>query len=252
MFSFTNDAGDILNVTAGVGLSEAAVRRSYFNSDFSELDDMTGTMDNTDEFIILDSGTGEKEKRQMKLVTYLIMIHDLSPNVGDIAPAGTNLNGGGSRGAVTLNLDTNNRNDSGNISGTNASYFVGTTQANADLAEKYIPDADYEPGTVLIIGGNEEVTVTDEPGSYQVIGVVSTEPAYLMNSDADGVAIALRGRIPCKVCGVVKKGDVLITSNTPGHAMVAADPQNLSPLQIIGRALSNKTEAAPGIVEIIV
>ena len=54
---------------------------------------------------------------------------------------------------------------SGNV---NASYFVGTaTQAQyADLAEKYIPDADYEPGTVLIIGGNEEVTVTDEPEVY--------------------------------------------------------------------------------------
>ena len=135
-----------------------------------------------------------------------------------------------------------------------ATTFYGTaTQAQyADLAEKYSADADYEPGTVLVIGGSAEVTVTDEPGSFAVIGVVSTDPAYLMNSDADGVAIALRGRIPCKVAGTCKKGDVLITSNTPGHAMVAGDPKSLSPLQIVGRALENKTSAAPGVVEIIV
>ena len=131
---------------------------------------------------------------------------------------------------------------------------MGTaTQARyADLAEKYEADAEYEPGTVLVIGGDKEVTVTDEPGSYAVVGVVSTDPAYLMNSEAEGVAIALRGRIPCKVAGTCKKGDVLITSNTPGHAMVAVAPNKLSPLQIVGRALAHKTEAAPGLVEIIV
>ena len=83
-------------------------------------------------------------------------------------------------------------------------------------------------------------------------GVVSTDPAYLMNSEAEGVAVALRGRIPCKVAGVVNKGDVLITSDTPGHAMVAGNPKDVSPLQIVGKALANKISAAPGIVEIIV
>jgi hypothetical protein len=76
-----------------------------------------------------------------------------------------------------------------------------------------------------------------------------------MNVDCEGehvVAVALRGRIPCKVAGTCKKGDVLITSDTPGHAMVAAEPEKLSPLQIIGRALEHKTSAAPGVVEIIV
>jgi hypothetical protein len=62
----------------------------------------------------------------------------------------------------------------------------------------------------------------------------------------------LRGRIPCKVTGNVNKGDVLITSNLPGHAMVAANPQTLSPLQIIGRALETKTDAQPGVIEILV
>ena len=135
-----------------------------------------------------------------------------------------------------------------------AGVFSGTaTQARyADLAEMYTADASYDPGTVLIIGGDAEVTVTDEPGSYQAVGVVSTDPAYLMNKDTNGVAVALRGRVPCKVLGNVNKGDVLITSDLPGHAMVASDPKSLSPLQIIGRALETKTEASPGVIEIIV
>ena len=179
-------------------------------------------------------------------------------NVGDITAvvAGTNLNGGATSGSATLNLDTaltgmTSADFSGNV---DANFFVGTaTQARyADLAEKYEADAEYEPGTVLVIGGDKEVTVTDEPGSHAVVGVVSTDPAYLMNSEAEGVAIALRGRIPCKVAGVCRKGDVLVTSNVPGHAMVAIAPTKLSPLQIIGRALAHKTEAAPGLVEIIV
>ena len=120
------------------------------------------------------------------------------------------------------------------------------------MAERYEADADYEPGTVLIIGGASEVTISDEAGSYKVVGVVSTDPAYLMNSEGNGIAVALRGRVPCKVTGNVNKGDVLIASDTPGHAMVAVAPTKLSPLQIVGRALENKLDASTGIIEIIV
>jgi hypothetical protein len=76
-----------------------------------------------------------------------------------------------------------------------------------------------------------------------------------MNVDCEGehvVAIALRGRVPCKVIGNVNKGDVLVASNTPGYAMVGASVHTLSPLQIVGRALETKTDAQPGIIEIIV
>ena len=170
--------------------------------------------------------------------------------------AGTDLSLSGTQFNVVSSTAAGNntlakRDGSGNLT---ANIFNGTaTSARyADLAEIYSADASYDPGTVLVIGGNAEVTVTDEPGSFAVIGVVSTDPAYLMNSEANGVAVALRGRVPCKVSGNVNKGDVLITSDLPGHAMVAADPKSLSPLQIIGRALETKTEAAPGIIEIIV
>ena len=132
---------------------------------------------------------------------------------------------------------------------------VSTSAQYADLAENYEADADYEPGTVIVIGGEKEVTVTDQPGSYKAVGVVSTNPAHLMNSECEGehvVAVALRGRVPCKVIGNVNKGDVLVTSDTPGYAMVGAMSHTLSSLQIVGRAITSKLDAAPGIVEIVV
>ena len=143
------------------------------------------------------------------------------------------------------------RDGSGNFSA--GTITATATQAKyADLAEMYTADADYEPGTVVIVGGTAEVTVTDQPGSYTVAGIVSTDPAYLMNAETEGVAVALRGRVPCKVLGNVNKGDILVTSNLPGHAMVGAMPHTLSSLQIIGIALETKTDAQPGVIEVLV
>jgi hypothetical protein len=95
-----------------------------------------------------------------------------------------------------------------------ATYFVGTaTAANyADLAEMYLADAEYELGTVLMVGGEKEVTACQ--WGKRAIGAVSANPAYLMNKDLEGgTIVALKGRIPVKVTGRVKKGDELIASN---------------------------------------
>lgn len=134
--------------------------------------------------------------------------------------------------------------------------FVGTATSAlyADLAELYTADKDYEPGTVVIFGGYAEVTASGNQCDHRVAGVVSTNPAHLMNSECPGltVAVALRGRVPCKVIGQVRKGDILITSDEPGHAVAATNPLSLPAAAIIGKAITSKTEAGKGVVEILV
>ena len=135
--------------------------------------------------------------------------------------------------------------------------FQGTaSQAQyADLAENYVADSEYPVGTVLVLGGEEEVTVTDVPNSPKVAGVVSTDPAYLMNAGQSGqyvVSVALRGRVPVRAEGVVKKGDVLVTSGTPGVAMVGSDPHFIGAACIIGKAITSKLHGAEGIVEVLI
>jgi hypothetical protein len=89
----------------------------------------------------------------------------------------------------------------------------------ADLAENYTSDTDYAPGTVVVFGGDAEITVTSIFADPRVAGAISTDPAYLMNGGATGLPVALRGRVPCKVIGPVAKGDLLVTSTVPGFAV---------------------------------
>jgi hypothetical protein len=86
------------------------------------------------------------------------------------------------------------------------------------LAENYLADNDYEPGTVLIFGGDQEVTISTVPHDSRVAGVVSSKPAYLMNAMNGNVSVALTGRVPCQVQGPVNKGTVLVSSSVPGVA----------------------------------
>ena len=135
-----------------------------------------------------------------------------------------------------------------------ATVFDGTaTEAlYADLAENYLGDAAYEPGTVLVFGGENEVTVCTSKGDKRVAGVVTTNPAHLMNSHLKGdnvVGLALTGRVPCKVIGKVEKGDLLVTSAVPGYAIVDNDPKVGT---IIGKALENKADMDKGVIEVVV
>jgi hypothetical protein len=125
------------------------------------------------------------------------------------------------------------------------------TATYADLAENYLADDNYEPGTVLKIGGSAEVTACDEYECEAVIGVVSTKPAYLMNSELfGGVAIALKGRVPCKVKGPVRKGDILVSSDTVGYAETRRT-STVNPLAVVGKSLEN-FDGNLGIIEILV
>jgi len=107
-----------------------------------------------------------------------------------------------------------------------ARIFRGTaTSAQyADLAEKYLSDIEYEAGTVVCIGGEKEITAAT--WGKRAIGVISTNPAYMMNSELEGgVYVALKGRVPVKVIGRIKKGDELIAANN-GCAMLAVPHAN--------------------------
>jgi hypothetical protein len=87
------------------------------------------------------------------------------------------------------------------------------------LAENYVGDQDYAPGTVVVFGGDQEITVTTQFADTRVAGAVSTQPGFLMNSEQPGVTVALRGRIPLRVVGAVAKGDLLVTGTVPGTAV---------------------------------
>ena len=135
-----------------------------------------------------------------------------------------------------------------------ATLFRGTATESyyADLAENYLADAEYAPGTVVEFGGDAEVTQSTTHGTHRVAGVVSTNPAHLMNSHCEGdnvVAIALQGRVPCNVIGKVAKGDMLVASNVPGYAIVNNTPTVGS---VIGKALEDKLDGDKGTVEVVV
>jgi hypothetical protein len=141
----------------------------------------------------------------------------------------------------------------GRIEGTWALTAGSTLQATyADLAERYHADAVYEPGTVLVIGGDKEVTVTTTFADTRVAGIVSTNPAFKLNSDAGTDEthpyIALKGRVPCKVQGYIKKGDLIVTSSTPGYGIAASSVFGGA---IIGKALGTQSEGF-GIIEVLV
>jgi hypothetical protein len=122
---------------------------------------------------------------------------------------------------------------------------------SADLAEYYSADKEYEPGTVLVFGGDAEVTTTTLFGDTRVAGVVSTDPAFKMNGQLEGTraCVALQGRVPCKVVGMVRKGDLLTTAGIAGHAAKAINPQVGT---IIGKALQNKDTSEAGVIEVAV
>ena len=121
-----------------------------------------------------------------------------------------------------------------------ATAHVTATQAQyADLAELYTTDADYEVGTVLIFGGKEEVTQSINKLDHKIAGVVSAQPAYLMNKDQKGntVAVALRGRVPVNVIGPVRKGDLIVSSDTPGVG--EAHPGVTNCVYVIGKCIED-------------
>jgi hypothetical protein len=160
-----------------------------------------------------------------------------------------------STGNVTCgNIVNSNANGVGNI-GSASTYFntlfaTATSAQYADLAEKYTSDADYAPGTVVMFGGDAEVTRCDTDSCSAVVGVVSSNPAYLMNSGLTGehvAAVALMGRVPCAVQGPVTRGALMVSAGN-GRARAETNP---APGTIIGKAVES-FNGSVGTIEILV
>lgn len=138
----------------------------------------------------------------------------------------------------------------GTITGTWTLTAGSTLQATyADLAEKYESDKDYPPGTVVEFGGEKEITIAEKM-STRIAGVISSNPAYVMNAESTGLPVALQGRVPCKVVGKVRKGDMMVSAgHGTGYAMACENPKIGS---VIGKALENYDAPIPGMIEVVV
>lgn len=134
--------------------------------------------------------------------------------------------------------------------GFNTVHAKSTSAQYADVAEKYSTDAIYEAGTVVVIGGDAEATECTTSKDHKVLGIISTEPAVKMNQSTEGQDVALLGRVPCKVVGQINRGDLLVTSATPGHAESSAG--DYVPGSVVGKALEAKDTDDAGVIEVAV
>jgi len=204
--------------------------------------------------LVVDSGTAREANTL--LVNNSIVARDSNGDINVNIVNGTATNAQSLNGAsadTTATAGTIAQRDSNKD--LTARKFLGTATAAqfADLAEIYASDEDYEPGTVLVFGGDAEVTTTTMFCDHRVAGVVSTEPAHLMNSNADGVAVALRGRVPCKIEGPVNKGDLIVTSPKAGIATaITQDSAIPNAVCIIGKAIQSSSDTGIKLVEVVV
>jgi hypothetical protein len=156
-------------------------------------------------------------------------------------------------------------NSVGTVNGTDAAILTGQitgkwvltagstlSSTYADLAEYYSSELDIPPGTVVEFGGTLEVQMCDTRNSTRIAGVVSTDPAYVMNEKTGQsnprILVALIGRVPCHVFGTVAKGDLMVAAGG-GYAMVNNNPAMGS---VIGKALEDKTTPGIGTIEVVV
>ena len=138
--------------------------------------------------------------------------------------------------------------------GFNTVHATATSAQYADLAERYTADQDYEAGTVVVFSDKDsdyELTESTRSHDRAVAGVISTNPAYLMNSTTEGVALALQGRVPCKVVGPINRGELVVTSDVPGTAQRLND-DSYQPGQVIGKALETIEHDSVQTIEIVV
>ena len=172
-----------------------------------------------------------------------------------------NINGSGSSSVGTLTMggtlttktilpDTNTSYDIGSASKQyNTVHAKATSAQYADLAEIYESDTQYEVGTVVVFGGSKEITVSDQKYDTRIAGIISENPAYIMNSKSEGQPVALAGKVKCKVHGTITKGSMLVASGETGCATSSKHPPVGS---VIGKALENYDSDEIGTINIVV
>ena len=187
-----------------------------------------------------------------------------STPIGNATPstgAFTTLSATGATTLTTLSV-------TGNITPTaNLSYNLGSTSAwfnniygtaihaqYADLAERFASDQPYSAGTVVELGGPAEIMAASQDLSDNVFGVISTNAAYLMNSGAGSNTthppVAVQGRVPVRVTGIIRKGDRLVSA---GNGLARAGARNeITAWNVIGRALADKLDSGEGLIEAVV
>ncbi len=138
----------------------------------------------------------------------------------------------------------------------NIVHAIATGAQYSDVAERYGADDYLQKGTVVMIGGKEEVTTAEGEMSENVFGVVSTQPAFMMNASAGNndshPFVAMVGRVPVRVIGLARKGERLVLSSTKGVARVASSSENPTTEQVIGRVLQDKIDSAEHAIECVV
>ena len=138
----------------------------------------------------------------------------------------------------------------------NVVHATSTSAQYADVAERFEADAPMAEGAVVELGGSAEITESTTDLSDAVFGVISSQPAYAMNAAAGNndshPYVAMTGRTPVRVSGVVTKGQRLVTSSIKGCARAVAQGESINPFHVIGRALESKTDAGIGLVNCVV
>ena len=174
---------------------------------------------------------------------------------GDLTSSGANTMGtltmGGTLTSKAILPDTTTTYDIGSSGKKyNTVYAKATSAQYADLAEVYESDSQYEVGTVVVFGGEKEITISKIGNDTSVAGVISENPAYLMNSESAGQPVALMGKVPCKVVGYISKGDMLSTH--PQHNGVAKKAHDPMVGSVIGKALEDYDSTEIGTINIVV